>query len=222
MKRCSLVIFDVCGTLYRSNTTFDFISFYWRKKKSRWIYPFLRLSRTKAGKIAWVVLSKIWGRELFRSIAIRTLAGQRVHKVDEAAQQFVKEVLAGKENPAVFSLLETQRASGCEVLLVSASIAPVIKAIANELDVDGYFCSTLEEADGRYLGRLQDDLKGRKKEVYWNKLNREKPFMFVTDNKEDLPLLHICDQPYVVVKTNSRKFWDCSGLHNAVFIEVSA
>lgn len=218
--RYSLAIFDVCGTLYRANTTFDFLEFYWREKNNRRLRLFFYLSRTTLGKAAWVILSKIYGQDLFRRLAVRTLFGERVDAIDDAAQRFVKVVLSSRVRSEVFHILDVQRSLGAEIVLLSGSLCPVVRAIAFELKIERCHCSSLEEKDGILSGYFSDDVRGRKKEIFLKEISNSVEFVFVTDNKEDLPLLEFSSSPYIVVRRKHKKFWKVNKPAHAILLEV--
>src|SRR5262249_7097311 len=103
-----LALFDVCGTLYTSNTTFDFLEYYWSKKGGLRFF-FFRLSRSVLGRALWKLISHIWGRDLFRIASIRTLAGERCDEVQSIAQIFVRDVLATRHIVPVLDIVREQR-----------------------------------------------------------------------------------------------------------------
>ncbi len=218
--RYPLAIFDVCGTLYRSNTTFDFIEFYWKEKSHKILRLFFTLSRTIIGKAVWIMLSKLYNQEIFRILAVRSLSGERMDDVDDAAQRFVKNVLSFKTRSNVFHILDLQRKQGAEIVLLSASLCPVVKAIASELRIERYYCSSLEVISGRLSGRYLNDVRGRKKEIFLKEISDSTNFVFVTDNKEDLPLLEFSSSPYIVVKKRHKNFWQLKKPVHASLIEV--
>ncbi len=217
---CCIAVFDVCGTLYRSNTTFDFLEFYWKERKHRVFLLFFRLSRTMIGRIFWLILSNLYDRELFRRLAVRTLRGQIPSDVDDAARKFVKTVLPSKRISEVFILMDIYRRDGAEIVLLSASLDPVVKAIASELNIRRYFCSLLEEKDRQYSGNYYEDIRGCKKEIFLNEIGECVEFVFVTDNKEDLPLLEYSTLPYIVVRKKYKKFWKINQPTHANLMEI--
>lgn len=218
--RYSFAIFDVCGTLYRSNTTFDFLEFYWREKNDRVLRLFFTLSGTMLGKAVWVILSNVYDRDLFRRLAVRTLFGERINDVDDAAKRFVKIVLSSKARSEVLHILDIQRSEGAEIVLLSASLCPVVRAIASELKIERYYCSSLEVKDDRFSGYFLDDVRGRKKEIFLKEISDSVEFVFVTDNKEDLSLLEYSSSPYVVVRRKHKKFWKVNKPAHANLLEV--
>lgn len=215
-----LIIFDVCGTLYNSNTTFDFLEFYWSRKGAHLSLVFLRLSRSLIGKIFWAVASRVSGKDLFRTVAIRTLAGERCDAVEAVAQTFAHDILASRSISPVIELFRAQRLSGARLVLLSASICPVVRAIAINLSADGYYCTSLVVNDGRYGGSIERDMRGIKKQVYLQEMERGGDFTFVTNNREDLPLLEIASTAYIVARNKDLKFWKSRMPAHARLIEV--
>lgn len=215
-----LAVFDICGTLYRSNTTFDFLDFYWKEKEYAGPCLFFKLSRTKIGKIVWVLISKVARRDIFRILAVRTLKDEKLAEVNAAAEKFVKDYLPSRARQEVFELLSDQRRIGSEIILMSASICPVVKAIADQVGIQQYYCSELAGSDGKLLGYISHDIHGRKKELFLNKFQKDTEFVFVTDNKEDLPLLRMSSKPYIVAQKKDKGFWSTKRDLKASIIEV--
>ena len=220
MNSC-LSIFDICGTLYRSNTTHDFLEYYWSKKNNLCFRLFFKVSRTKAIKFIWIILSKVFGTDIFRILAVRTLRGEKKADVDALAHTFVKNYLPSRIRSEIFALLNEQRNSGAEIVLMSASIYPVVKAIATMLKIEQYFCSMIADEHDILLGYLSFDMHGRKKEVFLKNFDSKKKFTFVTDNKEDLPLIELSAFPYIVTRKKNMKFWKTRQPTNAHIIEVN-
>jgi len=203
----SVAIFDICGTLYRSNTTFDFLDFYWRERGATWHRHFVRALRSPPGKATHRILSWVMHKDIFRALAVRTLAGQAAVDVEVMARRFVREFLAERRHQEVFALMDSERKAGAKIVLMSSSIHPVVRAVATALDVDRYFCSHLAEVEGRLLGYFSSDIRGKKHDVFEKNYVYEDEFLFVTDNKEDLPLLKKSTCAYIVTSKRRQSFW---------------
>ena len=67
-----IVVFDLCGTLYRSNTTYDFIEYFHKKKRHfiKWFLVFILMSLV--GKI-FVILTKFRAKKFHSNELISVL-----------------------------------------------------------------------------------------------------------------------------------------------------
>lgn len=69
-----LYVFDICGTIFKSNTTFDFLTF-WLSPRSKYYSSFDKIRKT----FIWKVINKItrtyFHVDITRVIALRFLKG---------------------------------------------------------------------------------------------------------------------------------------------------
>jgi HAD superfamily phosphoserine phosphatase-like hydrolase len=214
----SLFFCDVCDTLYRSNTTFDFIRFVVTKRAH-----FKQLSlwaiSSKQSPVFYllILLNKVTARDWTRQLALRFLHGMSNEELEQEASQFYQQYLVPRANQEIFQYIKKPSVTA---ILLSSSINPVIKAIAQANGLS-YFCSEVELKDGKATGQLQFDMTGRKHEVA-KKLMAERAIPSVgviTDNYSDWELVKLADERLVVVASEAQKnFWKPLSPH---FIVVS-
>lgn len=193
-----VVVFDVCGTLYSSNTTFDFVKFYHRKESNLFKLFFVTLLTSFFGK----VINKFLGVSI-REMIISTLSGESLCKVNSCADEFTRNFLIDFKIDSIFKLFDEEklRPNTC-IILASASIDPVIKAIAKFLEVD-FFATKLEVINGLFSGKIENDLKGQKCRF----LTDIKMDFFASDNKDDF-LVGLKSCKYLIVTKNKNlEYW---------------
>lgn len=188
-------VFDVCGTLYASNTTFDFIIEYHKYHRNR-----LKFFWTQ------ILLSlpfKILNRMKFLSIRrnmIYSLKGESKHELFDFSQIFVDRYLGNKRKQETMQLLLNDPLNS---VLMSASIDPVIIAISNHLNVKAY-SSVLEYNDeGMCTGKLDVDLKGIKS----NQIAESNLELVATDNMSDIDLIKNSTLSYIIINKNNKNGW---------------
>ncbi|CAM4161364.1 MULTISPECIES: haloacid dehalogenase-like hydrolase [Lelliottia] len=188
-------VFDVCGTLYASNTTFDFIIEYHKYHRNR-----LKFFWTQ------ILLSlpfKILNRMKFLSIRrnmIYSLKGESKHELFDFSQIFVDRYLGNKRKQETMQLLLNDPLNS---VLMSASIDPVIIAISNHLNVKAY-SSVLEYNDeGMCTGKLDVDLKGIKS----NQIAESNLELVATDNMSDIDLIKNSTLSYIITNKNNKNGW---------------
>lgn len=188
-------VFDVCGTLYASNTTFDFIIEYHKYHRNR-----LKFFWTQ------ILLSlpfKILNRMKFLSIRrnmIYSLKGESKHELFDFSQIFVDRYLGNKRKQETMQLLLNDPLNS---VLMSASIDPVIIAISNHLNVKAY-SSVLEYNDeGMCTGKLNVDLKGIKS----NQIAESNLELVATDNMSDIDLIKNSTLSYIITNKNNKNGW---------------
>lgn len=203
IKGMHMRVFDVCFTLYASNTTFDFITQYHQKAGNKikflWCKVLLSLPFKILNKFKLISL-----RENF----IYTLKGESKDKLFKFSTFFVDDFLKSKENETTMKLLLSNQSDS---ILISASLDPVIDAIAKKLSVTGY-SSKLQYKNGYCTGRLEIDLKGNKH----TKIIPEKLELVVTDNMSDINLIKNSQQSYIVTRKNNNEKWLVLLSHNNV------
>jgi len=209
MTSRKLIVCDVCDTLYRSNTTFDFLHFIFAKEKTRKLFLNILVSKWSPVFYSLILSGKLARKDFIRIAALRLLKGKSVSEIDAFAQSFYEEILLKKANQKIFQIIESEEQRD-NVVLISSSILPVIQAIgkANNLD---FRSSQLESVDGRLTGRLSLDLTHLKDVVVKNLMDERgiEKLLVITDNRSDWHLVKMADERVIVVGSERDKiFWD--------------
>lgn len=194
------VYFDVCGTLVNRNTTFDFIVYYHREQKYwlRWLITAFFI--TLPGK----VVRKILGFSL-RRFFLQTLRSEKHTDLYRVAEGYVEHLLAHYRIEPVFEHFNRyQQAGDYQLVLLSASIDPVIATLGNRLGAMSY-SSTLAYQNGRCEGNLAADLKGTKHPVFeanakQGSETKRKALAFYSDNIDDFHCAHFVERYFYIVK----------------------
>lgn len=190
-----VIIFDLCGTLYDSNTTFDFIRFL------RPIYALIIFSLPL--RILAKCLSLSSNIDLIRTLAIYGYKGFSQDQLLQHAERFITEVLESKKILEAEALLrQYSQDHSVIVYLASASIDPIVQVVAQRYAVS-YVSSQLEYINGQSSGKLSVDLLGNKKKYLANDHYQ----LVVTDNKCDIDLILASEKSYIVTKKKNVKHW---------------
>lgn len=197
MKR--LVVFDVCGTLYESNTTFDFIQFVKKNK-------IIKLLNNWFIKYAFVFLGKSLNKDIYRFLYVRQLKGMSRIELDKLANEFVESWLIGKEITVSHELLMKCKNNNQTCLIISASLDVVVCAICKKLGVDAFYASRLEFVDGIATGYLATDMLGNKHKIE-EIVNLSEIEMVVTDNISDFHLVSMAKKSFILSKEKNIDFW---------------
>ena len=186
-------IIDICGTLFRSNTTFDFVRYYYGDRWTTRIlfsFPFRVLNR---------MLDKMLGYEPMRQGLIRMLRGQSRQGLRQMAEQFYDQFLLPRENKMVTELVQQKREQGYIPVILSATIDPIAEAVASRLEIEQTYSSLLSYSEeGICRGVLQTDLL-RSKRTELEAHGIRPPYAgIVTDNYSDGELIEQSGEPYLV------------------------
>jgi phosphoserine phosphatase len=208
-----VVVFDVCDTLYDANTTIDFIDYYQRGHDKRRIGRTLSRWQSKGSPFLYLgaVAHRLLGRDIARQRIIASLAGESRETLATAARDYVRDVLAARANHVLHDRLETHRAAGDRIILLSSSLDLVVGEIAAIFDVE-YRASELGFERGGCTGRLLRDLTGNKAAAL-ELLEQGAELWVYTDNRSDRDLLDIAAQRIIVLpRGRSAERWggsDC-------------
>lgn len=195
-------VFDVCWTMYRSNTTFDFIDFVVSKNSKSFFYYLLKFPITK---ILILVVGRIIGRDIYRFFYIKLLKGYSFQYLNGLSRDFYYDFLVNKKINYTFDLFN-QFSDKDEVILCSASLDIIVEQIATQLKVR-YVASKLCFANNICTGLLDSDLLGNKLELF----EMDKIDLVVTDNLSDLELVKNSKRAVILSTTKNVNYWNSRG-----------
>jgi phosphoserine phosphatase len=210
-------IFDVCDTLFRTNTTLGFLSFTARRSgDSRATASFKRwTSRSSPAFYLGALVHRLTGWDLARTQLLRILHGRSRASIEADARSYVQGELAGMMNSLVHDRLGAHRRQGDRILLVSSSLDVVVQEIAREIEAE-WLASELEFVDGECTGRLSADLTGGKLGAIASLVDPEEQLHVYTDNRSDRDLLRRADRCTIILPAGrGTKHWageDCEYL----------
>jgi HAD superfamily phosphoserine phosphatase-like hydrolase len=202
-----LAVIDICGTLFDSNTTFDFIKWYLhRQHKNRdRLFSLMRTLPAKALNKCSIQFLKL---DLVRVILIRLLNGLDRAILKEEAEAFYQEFLLSRKRTEILSIVETLRQEGYDLILVSATLDFIAEKIAEKLDIHQFLSTTLYYKNDICLGKIKEDLLGRKVTVLTSIMKQYEEVLTITDNKSDLSLINQSTYSYIVSPRKDVFFWE--------------
>ena len=189
-----LYVFDICGTIFKSNTTFDFLTF-WLSPRSKYYSSFNKITRTYLHV------------DITRVIALRFLKGYSRLQLLEGADMFYESYLIKHINDYVVGKLKELIVNpSCNVLIASATIDVVAEVIARKMQINTWYSSELCYVDGICQGKLSKDLLGKKNDFIQEIQNQTIDSVY-TDDFTDIPLLKDARQKNIVVYPKTDKKW---------------
>ena len=202
--KLKIAIIDICGTLFESNTTFDFLDYFIRSWK-------FRLFRKISKSIIWRVFNKICRRlggwDLTRIIALRFLKGYSRQQLTVAAEDFYNTYLVHKIQQPVYVVVEELRRTGYKLCLVSATLDCIAEVVARKWRIESYYSSSLRYDNSFCEGCLRTDYLGKKIE-YLRRIGIYPPFdVTLTDDFSDMGLLRNSHKCIVVSKRSKTESW---------------
>ncbi|GAA3948337.1 HAD-IB family phosphatase [Chitinophaga oryziterrae] len=202
-----LAVIDICGTLFDSNTTFDFIKWYLhRQNKNRdRLFSLMRMLPVKALNKCSIQFLKL---DVVRIILIRLLNGLDKVFLKEEAKAFYQEFLLSRKRSEILSIVETLREQGYDLILVSATLDFIAEEIAEKLNIRQFFSTTLYYKDGICSGKIKEDLLGRKEIILTSIMKQYKEVLTITDNKSDLSLINQSSHSYIISLRKDVHYWE--------------
>lgn len=194
-----IYVFDICDTLYFSNTTFDFIDFYLKRSGKRFKSLLLAWIRYKYSPlfIGLYLLSKISGKDIPKYFALKLLKGSSPEELENAAKVFYQEYLTDHQIANTHQILQEAQRQNSQVILLSSTLDPVARIIAKNLGVE-VRSSELELKNGLVTGKLASDITGKKHHLL--KVDSgSSGYTVVTDNFSDHELVKGAAKRYVVI-----------------------
>lgn len=192
-------IFDVCGTITEKENTFSYIYF---------------LQKTVFQKVwffcTWFIgllLSPVFGGNYAEQRIIKLMRGYSQEELDDEAKKYAHYLK--NHNLFITELLKTvqkKQKNTQRAVLMSASIEPPIKAIANLLKIKEYHATTLGFNNSKCTGLIKDNLWGRKHTRLKNaKISKYEVY---TDNRSDLDLVNGSQEAFIVTNSSSdNAYW---------------
>ncbi len=194
-----IAFFDMDGTLVRGQTPMLLVKFMRRAGLVNVVFVL--------GTALWFLAYKFglakptrWVRER----AAGVFKGRSVEEIETAMTRFVREVLVPRLHPPVVGALREHEAKGDRVVILSAALEPVVKALGRELGVDAYVGAACEVSRGRYSGRIDGPIPhaNEKPRVAARFMSRAgvlaKDCWAYGDHETDLPLLRWVGHPVAV------------------------
>lgn len=184
---------DICWTLYRSNTTFDFldqivISPHYRRIR--------RIFSTTMGKYINLLILKLFHFDLQRSLALRFIRHIDNAPLLEKARTFRDTYLEQRKNTEVFDTIQ-----GRKIVLASGTIDVLAQVVAEQLHPVQTYSSRV----------LKNQL-----------LDKFTCFDIITDNTADIALIRKAHRAYIVVYDDLPRWQKLTkDLHNTQFIYVN-
>ncbi|MFH7906812.1 HAD family hydrolase [Enterobacter cloacae] len=201
-------IVDVCHTLYKSNTTFDYIDFVLNKMNRK-----TTLIKIKPIKYILIIMGRVLHKDIYRYLYIKKLKGFKKIELEDIANEFYRDKLDRLKILSTFNIINNEK-NNYKFILASASLNIVIEAIIkNEKIFEGIaYSSNLDFKNDICTGKLSQDLLGNKHK-YFSEVN-----WVITDNISDLKLAKKSEKVTILSKPKNIAFWERNGFKVDIII----
>ena len=201
-----IVIFDVCDTIYKTNTTFFFLDCYFKNNKK--FYIFRKLTRFYPLIVLNYIFYKFFKKDFIRLYATSFLKGEEIKKVKSFSAELVKTKLSELINTSVEKMIKEYKNEGYQVVLMSGSYDFLIEQVAKYFTTDLFYASKLKVSENFYTGKYEDDILMNKFQLFKKDFKFFDKLSVVSNNKTDLELMKFADQSFAVcLKQSDENFW---------------
>lgn len=203
MKESKILIIDICGTLYQSNTTFDMLDYFFYDRKEYKIIKCFRKNRL----ISFInsLIFRLFKKDIMRHLAIKFLSGYSYADLHKMSQEFLFNFLQSRKNPDVFRIIDSYRLFGSKLISVSATLDCIGEVVAEDNNFELVYASELSYKGNICKGYLKRDLLGNKKQII-DELNI-KSFDLITDNYSDSDIIEMSTNVFLVQYKNKKNKW---------------
>ncbi|MGL4934737.1 MAG: HAD-IB family phosphatase [Cetobacterium sp.] len=202
-----ILIVDICDTLYNSNTTFDFLNFYYSDNPN-----YKRLNKLRKNifvKGFNKVFYKVLKKDLVRIIFTFFLKNEKVKDIEIAVENFYNNFLKSREKEISLNLLKKYKLEGYDLVIISGTYQFIAKKIGKKLKITKVYGTLLEEKKGKYSGRLKLDMLIYKEKIIREILNENSNSILhlLTDNITDYNLVKYTEKANIVITDYNKNFW---------------
>lgn len=199
-----IFLIDICGTLYKSNTTFDFVKYYFADKRRYKIISMLRSSRVIC-KLNYFLL-KLTGLDFLRAELIKIIKGYTNEELCKMVEEFYEGYLLPRKNLQCFDVIKKYRKQGARLILVSATLDIIAAEVSKREKISEWVASELMFDNKKCKGKLGKDLlKGKLKTTL--EMVKGQSFDVITDNYGDEDIIRGASYAYLVQYKNKRDKW---------------
>lgn len=199
-----IILIDICGTIFDSNTTFDFLDTMLRVSSYRRYRRFSKSFLWRAfNKICFIVFKVDWTRK----IAVSYLKGYSENDLLQMSEQFYNDFLLKKQKMETIKLIkELQESKDNRLILVSATLDCIASVVAKKLKIVDVLSTSLRYEKSCCLGKIREDLLGRKLQIL--KKHHIMPLydVMITNDYSDIDVIFQSRKSYVVVENNIKRW----------------
>ena len=201
----TIAVFDIDGTITVNNTFFSFIRFFLKRERKIKYFIFIILS-SNFFKVFWFLYSQFCSFEFYRHICIWFLRGAAEAEVSKAAADFINSLKSEDYIEPTLQLISDFQKQKIDIILVSGTLCYLAESLADHLGAKSAIGFLPDLEDNRLTGKIKSDPRGRK-DVFIRPFLAGRELFFVTDNKEDMPLVLLANKAWVVSKNKNVNWW---------------
>lgn len=200
-----IILLDICGTIYRSNTTFDFLDYFFANNIRYKL--FCLLFRCRLARLVNKVIASLCKYDFLRVFSVKFLEGYTEQEIMQKAEYFCNKILEYKKQDKVIEIINLNIDKQNRIIIVSATLDCVAFHVAKALGIDEHYASELEYRNNICTGKISNDLLDCKL-VKIREKGITPPFeMTISDNFTDIELMKHSKYSYIVSRVKRKRKW---------------
>ncbi|EMB3084509.1 HAD family hydrolase [Providencia rettgeri] len=194
-----LAIFDLDDTLIQGDSSVLWTQYLWDKQIIR-DPQFVEADKAMMAQYNAGTLDM----PTYLRFNLQTLADVKVEQVDIWLDDFVQTVILPRIYPEAIRTIANYRAKGLPIIVISATVAFIVKKIADQLNADVAMGIDIKQKDGCYTREIDGVptfKEGKVKRLLaWvrHQLITDAYIYFYTDSANDLPMCQFADETFIV------------------------
>jgi 1-acyl-sn-glycerol-3-phosphate acyltransferase len=198
VEKKDLILFDLDGTLIEGQTQKIFLDIL-RDEKIVTLYDFTLLT-------LWFIAYKlriITKTKKARKFAFRKLANRQVIEIEKIIETHFSK-FRNKIFHNSLEIINKFKSQNDKIIVISASIEPIVKMICKELSLDEYICTKLDVYDGKFSGNFVgipmygDEKINQIKNYLTHQGKKFNKIYYYNDHISDIGLMEFVDVPVCV------------------------
>lgn len=200
----NMVLIDIDGTLFNSNSTFDFLD---SLPHGKWYAKYRKFSSSIMGRIINKLSILLFHKDIVRIIGISCLKGYSETQLNLLGNRFYDEFLLPRKNVEIFDMLIEEQNKGSRIVLASATLDFLSSIICTKLNADSSTATELNYFGGICQGTIAKDRLGHKLGALENQGIFFPVSLTITDNVTDVDLLLRSENKVIVIYPREANKW---------------
>lgn len=198
------VLIDIDGTLFNSNSTFDFLD---SLPHGKWYAKYRKFSSSIIGRIINKLSISLFHKDIVRIIGVSCLKGYSESQLNLLGERFYDDFLLPRKNVEILRMLREEQNKGSRIVLASATLDFLSSIICTKLNADSSTATELNYFGGICQGTIAKDRLGHKREALESQKVSFPVDLTITDNVTDVDLLLRSKNKVIVIYPREANKW---------------
>jgi phosphoserine phosphatase len=201
----NIILIDICGTIYSSNTTFDFMDYIFSRDEK--YMRFRYISQYWLIKYINIVFLKLFKFDFVRYCLIVFLSGYSRIEIEKNVEFFMENILEDRKYHNIIEIINKLNIPENKLILVSATLDCIAAQVASKLNITEFHASELEYRNNICTGKIKHDLLFHKLERILREGYLPPYNVTISDNVSDINLMKNSAFSYIIVSKKNEKKW---------------